>query len=340
MTSTRSRPRRDVRIGWTRMACMPASRACPTQIEDAWAAARALALPRSYRGARAHRRAGDGRLGDRRRPAAALRGRSRRDARRSTSCAATRCRRTSTTARSSSPRRTAATPKRRSPHSAQAIASGAKCVAITTGGKLLRAGARSTACRRSRSSGTASRGRRSAGASRRCSRSAAGSDCCPIVESDLRAGAGAHARRLPRRSRRDVPEASNPAKEIARRFAGRLPVIIGSEAMTPVAYRWRTQINENAQELGGRRRAVGDEPQRAARLRRCRRSSCRCCTSCCSATRRCTRATRCASMRLCEQMRDSRHRCGGARRARARACSRRCSGRSSSATSSSYYLGC
>ena len=29
-------------------------------------------------------------------------------------------------------------------------------------------------------------------------------------------------------------------------MAGRLPVIVGAEALAPVAYRWRTQINENA----------------------------------------------------------------------------------------------
>lgn len=45
---------------------------------------------------------------------------------------------------------------------------------------------------------------------------------------------------------RDVPEASNPAKQLARRLAGKLPVIVGAEALAPVAYRWRTQINENA----------------------------------------------------------------------------------------------
>lgn len=44
----------------------------------------------------------------------------------------------------------------------------------------------------------------------------------------------------------DVSEADNPAKQLARRLSGRLPVIIGSDVMSPVAYRWRTQINENA----------------------------------------------------------------------------------------------
>ncbi len=44
----------------------------------------------------------------------------------------------------------------------------------------------------------------------------------------------------------DVPEATNPAKQLARRLAGSVPVIVGAEALAPVAYRWRTQMNENA----------------------------------------------------------------------------------------------
>ena len=69
---------------------------------------------------------------------------------------------------------------------------------------------------------------------------------------------------------RDVPERRNPAKQLARRLAGRLPVFIGAEALAPVAYRWRTQINENAKSW-----AIADElPEMnhnaPARLRRCR----------------------------------------------------------------------
>ena len=44
----------------------------------------------------------------------------------------------------------------------------------------------------------------------------------------------------------DAPERDNAAKQLARRLHGRLPVIVGAEALAPVAYRWRTQINENA----------------------------------------------------------------------------------------------
>ena len=52
----------------------------------------------------------------------------------------------------------------------------------------------------------------------------------------------------------DVPEASTPAKQLARRLAGRLPLIVGAQALAPVAHRWRTQINENARSL-----AISDE---------------------------------------------------------------------------------
>ena len=53
---------------------------------------------------------------------------------------------------------------------------------------------------------------------------------------------------------RDVDEAANPAKQLARRLAGRLPVFVGAESLAPVAYRWRTQVNENAKSW-----AVADE---------------------------------------------------------------------------------
>jgi glucose/mannose-6-phosphate isomerase len=53
---------------------------------------------------------------------------------------------------------------------------------------------------------------------------------------------------------RDAPETANVAKQLARRLTGRLPVFIGAEAMAPVAYRWRTQVNEN-----GKSWAIADE---------------------------------------------------------------------------------
>jgi glucose/mannose-6-phosphate isomerase len=52
----------------------------------------------------------------------------------------------------------------------------------------------------------------------------------------------------------DAPESANPAKQLARRLYGRLPVFIGAEGLAPVAYRWRTQANEN-----GKTWAIADE---------------------------------------------------------------------------------
>jgi glucose/mannose-6-phosphate isomerase len=43
----------------------------------------------------------------------------------------------------------------------------------------------------------------------------------------------------------DAPEDSL-AKELARRLHGTIPVIAGAGLTTPIAYRWKTQINENA----------------------------------------------------------------------------------------------
>ncbi|MBI2723979.1 MAG: bifunctional phosphoglucose/phosphomannose isomerase [Chloroflexi bacterium] len=45
---------------------------------------------------------------------------------------------------------------------------------------------------------------------------------------------------------RETPERHNPAKQLARRLKGIAPVFIGAEALAPIAYRWRTQVNENA----------------------------------------------------------------------------------------------
>jgi glucose/mannose-6-phosphate isomerase len=53
---------------------------------------------------------------------------------------------------------------------------------------------------------------------------------------------------------RAVPEASNHAKQLARRLASPRPVVICAEALAPVAYRWRTQTNENAKSW-----AIADE---------------------------------------------------------------------------------
>lgn len=44
----------------------------------------------------------------------------------------------------------------------------------------------------------------------------------------------------------DAPFERNPAKQLASRLHGRLPVVIGAGVLEPAAYRWKTQINENA----------------------------------------------------------------------------------------------
>ena len=44
----------------------------------------------------------------------------------------------------------------------------------------------------------------------------------------------------------DVPEAENPAKQLARSLVGGIPMLWGAELTAPVATRWKGQINENA----------------------------------------------------------------------------------------------
>ncbi len=44
----------------------------------------------------------------------------------------------------------------------------------------------------------------------------------------------------------EAPSARNAAKELAAWFEGRIPVVYGTELTAPVAYRWRTQLEENA----------------------------------------------------------------------------------------------
>jgi glucose/mannose-6-phosphate isomerase len=43
-----------------------------------------------------------------------------------------------------------------------------------------------------------------------------------------------------------VSEADNPAKQLARRLEGKLPVIYGAEHLSEVARRWKCQLNENS----------------------------------------------------------------------------------------------
>lgn len=44
----------------------------------------------------------------------------------------------------------------------------------------------------------------------------------------------------------DVPEASNPAKQLARALQRSVPLVWGAELTAPVAVRWKGQLNENA----------------------------------------------------------------------------------------------
>ncbi|MBI2913304.1 MAG: bifunctional phosphoglucose/phosphomannose isomerase, partial [Chloroflexi bacterium] len=43
-----------------------------------------------------------------------------------------------------------------------------------------------------------------------------------------------------------APAAGNPAKQVARRLHGKLPVIYGAGLLTEAAHRWKTQLNESA----------------------------------------------------------------------------------------------
>jgi glucose/mannose-6-phosphate isomerase len=46
----------------------------------------------------------------------------------------------------------------------------------------------------------------------------------------------------------EKPEAENPAKQLARAWRERVPLIYGGEVTEAVARRWKTQINENAKQ--------------------------------------------------------------------------------------------
>jgi glucose/mannose-6-phosphate isomerase len=134
----------------------------------------------------------------------------------------------------------------------QAIDAGAKCVAITTGGRLLElARARGVPALTFAWAGEP----RSALGWSFASLLAIGGGLglLPDMEAEL-AQALDGMRALVGSAGREAPEGSNAAKQAAGRLAGRLPVVIGAEALAPVAYRWRTQINENAKSW-----AVADE---------------------------------------------------------------------------------
>jgi glucose/mannose-6-phosphate isomerase len=52
--------------------------------------------------------------------------------------------------------------------------------------------------------------------------------------------------RLGSRIALDIPEADNPAKQLARRLEGKLPVFYGAGHLSEVARRWKCQLNENS----------------------------------------------------------------------------------------------
>ena len=125
-----------------------------------------------------------------------------------------------------------------------AIRARAKCVAITTGGRLLEM------AREHRLPALTFEWEGEPRSALGWSFASLLAICCsagllPELSSDLREATPAM-RDLRSAIGRDAPEAVNQAKQLAQRLAGRLPVILGAEQLAPVAYRWRTQINENA----------------------------------------------------------------------------------------------
>ena len=125
-----------------------------------------------------------------------------------------------------------------------AIRSGAKCIAITTGGRLLEM------AREHQLPALTFEWEGEPRSALGWSFASLLGICCgagvlPDLSADLRQATSAM-RELRATIGGDSPEAENQAKHIAQRLAGRLPVIVGAEHLAPVAYRWRTQINENA----------------------------------------------------------------------------------------------
>lgn len=125
----------------------------------------------------------------------------------------------------------------------QALATPAKKLAITSGGKLLATG---------RANGVPVFTYQYAGEPR----SAVGWSLMPLlaisrslglmqgVEGDVQE-AIAVMKDLQREIGEDVPAAANPAKQMAERLFERLPVIYGAGPLIEVAHRWKTQLNES-----------------------------------------------------------------------------------------------
>lgn len=134
----------------------------------------------------------------------------------------------------------------------QAIAAGSKCVALAAGGRLLElAGEHGVPALHVQWNGEprAALGWSYASLLAIC----AGLGLLRVSPSDLSAAVGDLAA-FGASLGAEVEESANAAKQLGRRWHGKLPVIIGAEALAPVAYRWRTQINENAKSW-----AVADE---------------------------------------------------------------------------------
>ena len=134
----------------------------------------------------------------------------------------------------------------------QALERGARCVAITSGGRLLEmAEARGVPSLRVRwdAEPRAAVGWSFASLLAICGKLGLAPDQDAALTSAL-----GEMRALGHQIGVDVQEASNAAKQMARRLHGRLAVIVGAESLAPVAYRWRTQINENAKSW-----AIADE---------------------------------------------------------------------------------
>jgi len=125
-----------------------------------------------------------------------------------------------------------------------ALDSGARCVAVASGGKLLAlARERGVPALQARWDGEprAALGWSYIGLLAICGRLGLLPDASASVREAAQALREQGATLGP-----DAPERANLAKELARDWSGKFVVVIGAEALAPVAYRWRTQINENA----------------------------------------------------------------------------------------------
>jgi glucose/mannose-6-phosphate isomerase len=133
-----------------------------------------------------------------------------------------------------------------------AVAAGAMCVAITTGGKLLDLARENDVP--ALTFAWEGEPRSALGWSTASLLAiACGLGLLPDLDPELPLALEGM-RSLVEQCARGVPEAGNLAKELARRLEGKLPVFIGAQALAPVAYRWRTQVNEN-----GKSWAIADE---------------------------------------------------------------------------------